>query len=143
MAVTTTSRTRVELRPITAADTAAVGRFLHEHLNSRVPAEAWARATRVPWSVESPNAGFMLLDGDAVVGAHLAYYSEREIGGRSERFCDLGAFCVLPDHRFHSLRLLKALLAQDGYHFTDLSPSGTGGGVPGGPIDSSAPVRPM
>ena len=28
------------------------------------------------------------------------------------------------EHRFHSLRLLKALLAQDGYTFTDLSPSG-------------------
>jgi hypothetical protein len=31
---------------------------------------------------------------------------------------------VLPQHRFHSVRLLKALLAQDGYEFTDLSPSG-------------------
>ena len=66
----------------------------------------------------------MLLDGDAVVGAHLAFYSERTIDGRTERFCNLGAWCVLPDHRFHGLRLLKALLAQDGYHFTDLSPSG-------------------
>ena len=66
----------------------------------------------------------MLLDGDAVVGAHLAFYSERTIAGRRERFCNLGAWCVLPDYRFHALRLLKALLAQDGYHFTDLSPSG-------------------
>ena len=67
----------------------------------------------------------MLLDADgAIVGAHLAFYSEREIDGRAERFCNLGAFCVREEHRFHSLRLLKALLAQDGYHFTDLSPSG-------------------
>jgi hypothetical protein len=67
----------------------------------------------------------MLLDGAAVVGAHLAFYSERTVDGRPERFCNLGAWCVLPDHRFHALRLLKALLAQDGYHFTDLSPSGS------------------
>ena len=33
------------------------------------------------------------------------------------------------EHRFHSLRLLKALLAQDGYHFTDLSPSGNVAGA--------------
>ena len=59
-----------------------------------------------------------------IVGAHLAFYSERVIDGRLERFCNLGAWCVLPEHRFHALRLLKALLAQDGYHFTDLSPSG-------------------
>ena len=32
--------------------------------------------------------------------------------------------CVLPEFRIHSVRLLNALLAQDGYHFTDLSPTG-------------------
>jgi hypothetical protein len=66
----------------------------------------------------------MLLDDDKVVGAYLAFYSERMIDGRRERFCNLGAWCVLPNYRFYSLRLLKALLAQEGYHFTDLSPSG-------------------
>jgi hypothetical protein len=30
---------------------------------------------------------------------------------------------VLPQYRFYSLRRLKALLDQDGYHFTDLTPS--------------------
>jgi hypothetical protein len=125
MAVTTASKTAVELRPIGPRDVPAVAEFLHAHLNERVSAEAWARAVDVPWHVEAPNAGFMLLDGDAVVGAHLAFYSERTVDGRPERFCNLGAWCVLPDHRFHALRLLKALLAQDGYHFTDLSPSGS------------------
>jgi hypothetical protein len=114
----------VALAPITQADAGRVGAFLHAHLNGHVPAEGWERAIRVPWAFDAPNAGFMLLDADDVVGAHLAFYSEREIAGRSERICNLGAFCVLEEHRFHSLRLLKALLAQDGYHFTDLSPSG-------------------
>ena len=71
----------------------------------------------------------MLLDGDTIVGAHLAFYSERMIEDRRERFCNLGAWCVQPDYRFHSLRLLKALLAQEGYTFTDLSPSGNVIGV--------------
>ena len=81
-------------------------------------------ALDVPWEVESPNAGFMLLDDDEIVGVQLAFYSERTIDGRRERFCNLGAWCVLPDYRLHSLRLLKAALSQKGYHFTDLSPSG-------------------
>jgi hypothetical protein len=51
------------------------------------------------------------------------------IDGRRERFCNLGAWCVLPEHRFNSLRLLRAVLAQEGYHFTDLSPSGNVVGV--------------
>jgi hypothetical protein len=122
MAVTT--RAAVQMRPIAEHDIPAVAAFLHANLNERVTVDAWARAADVPWKVERTNAGFMLLDGDAVVGAHLAFYSDREIDGRRERFCNLGAWCVLPEHRFHALRLLKALLAQDGYHFTDLSPSG-------------------
>lgn len=112
------------VQPINDQDAARVGAFLHSHLNPRVPADHWARSMRVPWSVDRPNAGFMLVDDGAVVGAHLAFYSEREIDGRRERFCNLGAWCVLPAHRVDGLRLLKALLAQDGYHFTDLSPSG-------------------
>jgi hypothetical protein len=79
----------------------------------------------VPWKVEAPNHGFMLRSEQRVVGAYLAFYSERLVAGHPERFCNLGAWCVLPDFRFHSLRLLKALLAQEGYHFTDLSPSGS------------------
>jgi hypothetical protein len=115
--------------PIMDDDLVRVGRFLHENLNGNVSAEAWARAVDVPWAVDRPNGGFMLLDGETVVGVHLAFYSERTIEGRRERFCNLGAWCVLPEYRFHSLRLLKALLAQNGYHFTDLSPSGNVVGV--------------
>ncbi|AGZ41472.1 hypothetical protein [Actinoplanes friuliensis] len=112
--------------PITTTDVPAVARFLHENLNDRVTPEAWERAVQVPWKVSAPNHGFLLRDADgAVVGAYLAFYSERTIDGRTRRFCNLGAWCVLPQHRFHSLKLLKALLAQDGYDFTDLSPSGT------------------
>jgi hypothetical protein len=114
----------VELSPITDADVPMVADFLHEHLNQRVPASAWVGALQVPWKVAAPNHGFLLREAGAVVGAYLAFYSERPVDGRPERFCNLGAWCVLPSHRFQSLRLLKALLAQDGYHFTDLSPSG-------------------
>jgi hypothetical protein len=114
----------VELAQITDADVPAVADFLHAHLNSRVPASAWVHAMSVPWKVEAPNHGFMIRDGQRVAGVHLAFYSERVIAEQMERFCNLGAWCVLPEFRFHSVRLLKALLRQDGYQFTDLSPSG-------------------
>ena len=98
--------------------------FLHEHLNQRVSTGAWARRSRSPGTTTGPNAGFMLLAGGMVVGAHLAFYSERMIDGRIERFCNLGAWCVLEQYRLNGLKLLTSLLAQEGYHFTDLSPSG-------------------
>ena len=57
-----------------------------------------------------------------VVGTLLALYSERLVAGRVERFCNLGSWCVLPDYRSRSISLLNALLAQEGYNFTILSP---------------------
>jgi hypothetical protein len=114
----------VAVRPIMKADLPAVGRFLHEELNPQVSEVAWANATCVPWAVDAPNHGFLLEDDGHLAGVYLAYYAERTIDGARERFCNLGAWCVRPSHRFHSLRLLKAILAQDGYTFTDLSPSG-------------------
>ena len=115
----------VQLRPIAGADARAAADFLHSHLNTRVSVAAWERAADVPWSVDRPNNGFMLVDDGSVVGVQLAFYSERTIDGRAERFCNLGAWCVLPDYRFHGLKLVKAVLAQEGYTFTDFSPSGS------------------
>lgn len=115
---------RARVAPIGDSDLDRVGEFLNKNLNGRVSAADWARAARVPWSVEAPNHGFMLLDESDIVGVYLAFYSSRTIQGRTERFCNLGAWCVSPMHRLHSLQLLRALLGQQGYHFTDLSPSG-------------------
>jgi len=111
----------VELSPITDADIAAVADFLHVNYQDRIP---WARSRLAgPWKVDAPNHGFMLREGQRILGAFLAFYSERRVAGKVERFCDLGSWYVLPEFRFHSIRLLKALLAQDGYHFTSLTPN--------------------
>jgi hypothetical protein len=111
--------TATELAPITDTDIAEVADFLRTNLNANVP---WARSCVEPWKVDAPNHGFMLRDGPRVVGVQLAFYAERLVAGRAERFCNLGAWCVLPGYRFHSMRLLVAVLAQDGHHFTSLSP---------------------
>src|SRR5262249_16839599 len=97
-AMALTTKTRVELQPIQEGDGRKVADFLNRHLNGNVSADAWARALDVPWTVAQPNAGFMLTAGDEVVGANIAFYSERVIDGRAERFCNLGAWCVLDDH---------------------------------------------
>ncbi|TFD76542.1 hypothetical protein E3T53_13540 [Cryobacterium psychrophilum] len=59
-----------------------------------------------------------------MVGAYIAVYSERDVDGEPRRFCNLAAFCVLEEFRGHSLRLMRAILAQQGFEFTDFSPSG-------------------
>jgi len=115
---------RVTVVAIQRGDLDRVGRFLHENLNGRISSEGWADAAIPPWRVDSPNHGFALVDDGRIVGAYLAFYSNRMIDAREERFCNLAAWCVLPTHRLYSLQLLKALLSQQNYHFTDLSPSG-------------------
>jgi hypothetical protein len=115
--------------PITDDGLRQAAEFLNTHLTARVSVDQWMRAVSGPWAAERPNAGFMLLDGDSVVGVQLAIYSDRIVEGRRERFCNLAAWCVLPDYRLHGLRLLRAVLRQDGYHFTDLSPSGNVVGI--------------
>jgi hypothetical protein len=115
----------IQLSPITEHDLDDVGAFLHSHLNPRLSAHDWSASMTPAWSVEAPNRGFLLRDGSVVVGAYLAFYSERTIAGQLERFCNLGAWCVLETHRSHGVRLLRAMLGQKGYHFTDFSPSGS------------------
>ena len=117
-------RGKVNVRPISSADADAVSRFLHAHLNPRVTVDAWERILDPPWNGDAPNHGFQLVVGSEVVGAYVAVYSEREVDGIEKRFCNLAAFCVLDEHRPHSFRLLRAILAQRGFEFTDFSPSG-------------------
>ena len=114
----------VSVREIGTDDAERVSRFLHTHLNSRVPTEAWAALVCPPWGTSGgPNHGFQLVASDEqTVGVYLAVYSTRDEYRRA--VCNLAAFCVLEQHRPHSLRLVRALLGQKGYLFTDLSPSG-------------------
>jgi hypothetical protein len=115
---------RVALRPIGDADIGRVAHFLSSNLNSRGGPETWTAAMTPPWNSPQPNHGFLLEQGGEIVGAHLAIYADRTIDGRTTRLCNLAAWCVRETHRNHGIRLLRALLGQPDYHFTDLSPSG-------------------
>ncbi|WFG44936.1 hypothetical protein [Pseudonocardia alni] len=111
--------------PIARADLDEVSSFLHLHMDSRVTADAWARSFRVTERFTPPNYGMKLVSGAVTVGVYVAYYSRRHYSdGRCEQFCNLGSWVVLPQYRLHGARMLKALLAQDGFHFVDLTPSG-------------------
>lgn len=114
----------MDVAPIRDEDVRVVGEFLHRHLNSRLSGEQWARSAMPTWSVDAPNHGFLLRQGDEVVGAYLAFYSERVVGGTTRKVCNLAAWCVLEEHRAHGVRLARAMLRQKGYDFVDLSPSG-------------------
>lgn len=118
------NREEIEVRPIRDEDADAVSLFLHEHLNARVARAAWGALLAPPWRVDAPNHGFQLVSDATILGVLVAVYSDRDVEGEQLRFCNLAAFCVREDFRSHSFRLLRATLAQRGFEFTDLSPSG-------------------
>jgi hypothetical protein len=122
--VAVTGKSSTLVRAIQDDDIGVVADFLHRNQSSRVSVERWERAMRPSWDEHQPNHGFLLEDRGVVVGAHLALYATRLVDGQREAFCNLAAWCVLPAHRHQGLRLLRALLAQPGYNFTDFSPSG-------------------
>lgn len=114
----------VEVAPITSSDVEDVAAFLHAHLNSRLSPEQWAAAIVPPWRPTGPDHGYHLRADGHVVGAYIAFHSERQIDGTAEHVVNLGAWSVLEAYRAHGLRLLRSMLRQRDVHFTDLSPSG-------------------
>ncbi len=113
----------VEIAEITASDVPVAAQFLHDELNPAVSAAAWRGLLQPPWHT-GPNSGFLARVDGRVVGVYAAVYSSREVDSETVPVCNLAAFCVLEEYRMHGLRLVRALLKQPGYVFTDLSPSG-------------------
>jgi hypothetical protein len=115
---------RPAIAPILDPDLPEFCAFLHTHLNRAIQPDEWARTFTQPWGQEKPNNGFMLRDPDgALLGGIGAVYARRTIRDRRERFCNITSWCVLEPYRSHSLGLAMALLSQDGFHFTDLTPT--------------------
>ena len=114
----------VKVEPITNVDIPAVAEYLQVGFSPGPSAAEWQRVMTPPWDVEQPNHGYLLRDNRRVVGAYLALYSERVIDGRPHRICNLGAWCVADEHRATGLRMLRSLLRQREYTFTDLTPNG-------------------
>lgn len=115
-------RLRVEVEPILPGDLDVVAEFLHTHMDPRLSAVKWRQSLSTPWPNPGPNFGYCLAVEGEIVGVYTATYVDRPIMGSTERFCNLAAWYVLPQHRPHSLRLLKAILSQKDVHMTDLSP---------------------
>ena len=112
------------LHPIQDPDLEPFCTFLRTHLNSAIPLHDWVAAFRRPWLKDKPNNGFLIRDDDgAIAGGIGAIYSEQQIAGKAERLCNITSWCVLEQYRAQSMRLAMAVVSQDGYHFTDLTPT--------------------
>ncbi|MBW3599035.1 MAG: hypothetical protein KY475_17410 [Planctomycetes bacterium] len=67
--------------------------------------------------------GYVLLDGDRIVGVLGTCFSRRRIDGRQHAFCNLHTWIVHEKHRGSSLFLMRPVLANRGLTITDFSPT--------------------
>ena len=112
------------LHPIHDDDLDTFCTFLRANLNDRIPLRQWVEGFQQPWIDDKPNNGFLIRNesGD-IVGGIGAIYSQQQIDGRGERFCNITSWCVREHYRAQSMRLAMAVVSQPGYHFTDLTPT--------------------
>ena len=113
----------MKVSAIQAEHLAEVGQFLHDNLNRRFTPERWISSLTHHWAETSPNFGMQLRDGEQLVGVFCAIYSDQQINGRLEQFCNPHSWCVLESHRRQGIGLVLNLVKQRGYHFTMFTPN--------------------
>jgi hypothetical protein len=121
VSVPLTGRSTARVRPIESADVVPVAEFLGKRLHGDGGAARYRRILEYTWSSERPNYGFLIEDAGQVRGVQGAIYSRRCIAGADYRFCNMTSWCVDEPYRWASLGLLRALLAQPDYTFTNFS----------------------
>jgi predicted N-acetyltransferase YhbS len=94
-----------EFRPILRADVDSVVALLRAEFLSNLTVEHVTQLVLHDWPLERPNYGYMMVDNGRIVGCILAVYSEREIKGRAEWFCNLGTWYVEPAFRAYGIAL--------------------------------------
>lgn len=112
-----------ELRPVLESDVSAVCEFLGKNMHRGMKAHEYRALFSYSWMTDKPGMGYLLEEGGQIVGFLGAIYSCRRIRGKMEQFCNLTNWCVLPQFRNKSLKLLFALLGQQEQTVVNLSPS--------------------
>ena len=87
------------------------------------PVEQWRRLLDLPWSLEEGHAGYVLVDRGRLVGMLGMIASQRQIGGRMLKFCNLHSWFVDEPYRGHSLLLMRPALRLRDWTLTDLTPT--------------------
>jgi hypothetical protein len=117
------------IEPITDDNLPEFAAFLADNMPAKRSTTDWITGLKTAWAGDRPNYGFLMKDEGRVVGGIGAYYAERVIRGKVEKFCNITSWCVQDSHRKFSMQLAMNVVKQDGYHFTDFSPTKVVAGV--------------
>lgn len=115
-----------EVRPALPGDFDLVHPLLAGFGNRAMSREDWRRMLfDLPWKVDEPSRGFVLVEGGRAVGFLGTIFSNREIAGRTWRLCNLSSWIVEPAHRSSSFQLVLPVMSMRSYTILNLSASPT------------------
>ena len=110
------------LRMAKDSDAAEVCAFLSKNMGRGISPEEYMAIFTYPWMKTPPNRGYVLEADGKIVGYYGAIYADRVIDGKIVRVCNLTNWCVTPEFRKSSMRLVSAILEPENMIFTQLSP---------------------
>jgi acetoacetyl-CoA synthetase len=115
---------RVEIRRATSEDIERICRFL-EPAFAGTSVAFWRGVLAYSWlpPSEKTDYGEVLIADGKVAGFFGAMYSDRQVRGRRERFCNVFAWYVHPEHRRHSIALVASLVRRPGVTFVNVTPA--------------------
>ncbi|MBV9559058.1 MAG: GNAT family N-acetyltransferase [Bradyrhizobium sp.] len=97
--------------------------LLLEFENPNLTAEHWRQLFIDHFGQQNGRFGWVLLDGDEVVGFVSTIMSERTIRGETTQLCNTSSWIVRPEYRKHSLALHAKIVADKNVTVTNLSPT--------------------
>ena len=90
--------------------------------NPHITRERWQRLFDYTWPLDEPARALVLRAGGRPVGIVCTLFSDRQIGARRERWCNVNSWFVEPAYRAHSLALMAAALSVPCDTMTALTP---------------------
>lgn len=112
------------VRPATPDMFETVYPLLLEFASRTMTRDDWRRMLfDLPWPVDEPHRGYVLLDGEEAVGFLGTIFSTRVVGGVTRRFCNLSSWIVKEGYRAESLQLVLPVLALKHHTIVNLSAS--------------------
>jgi acetoacetyl-CoA synthetase len=111
------------IREARSEDFERVYPLLLEFKNPHLTKEHWRQLFVDHSGLQNDHFGWVLVDGDDVVGFVSTIFSERTIGCETMRLCNTSSWIVKPQYRAHSLALHAKVIADKSVAVTNLSPT--------------------
>lgn len=116
-----TSQTSVEVRKVYKEDFEKVYNLLLDFRTPSIEKNQWRQLFINTWGGFEDHCGYMLVDGNKVVGFFGTVFSKRNFRGQEYKFCNLTSWIVKKEYRSKSMSLLWPILKLKDYTFTNFT----------------------